>query len=192
MADYRFVTAWDISAPPTRVWEQIEHPRRWAEWWPGLEEVRELEAGDENGRGALEEFMFKSFLPYTLSFRGVIAEVDPLRAIEIRTTGELEGVGRYELAASDVGSRATLSWTVRTNKLWMNLLAPLARPIFVWNHDRLMTAGAEGLQDRLGVPVVAVKGEGPAVLGALGPLLVALGACLLLARIIGRCRRVRR
>jgi uncharacterized protein YndB with AHSA1/START domain len=176
MADYRFVTSWEIGAPPERVWEAIERPERWAEWWPGLEEVRELEPGDELGQGALEEFVFKSFLPYTLSFKGVIAEVDPPKTIEIRTTGELEGSGRYELSATPAGSRARLTWTVRTNKPWMNLLAPLARPVFVWNHDRLMSAGAGGLQSRLGAPVIALKEEGESTLRAALPVILAITA----------------
>jgi hypothetical protein len=33
----------------------------------------------------------------------------------------------------------------------MNLLAPLARPIFRWNHDVVMDWGADGLARRLGV-----------------------------------------
>jgi hypothetical protein len=33
----------------------------------------------------------------------------------------------------------------------MNLLAPVARPIFKWNHDVVMGWGAEGLARKLGV-----------------------------------------
>ena len=35
----------------------------------------------------------------------------------------------------------------------MNLLAPLARPAFNWNHDVTMRWGAEGLARLLGVEV---------------------------------------
>jgi len=31
------------------------------------------------------------------------------------------------------------------------MIAPLARPLFVWNHDRVMRAGGEGLAGELGV-----------------------------------------
>jgi hypothetical protein len=31
----------------------------------------------------------------------------------------------------------------------MNLLSPLARPLFKWNHDVVMGWGAEGLKKRL-------------------------------------------
>ena len=32
----------------------------------------------------------------------------------------------------------------------MNLLAPVARPVFNWNHDELMRVGGESLARRLG------------------------------------------
>jgi len=38
---------------------------------------------------------------------------------------------------------------------WMNLLAPIARPLFEWNHNVVMNWGAEGLEKRLGARVVA-------------------------------------
>ena len=31
----------------------------------------------------------------------------------------------------------------------MNVLAPLARPIFEWNHDYVMRAGRRGLRTRM-------------------------------------------
>ena len=32
-------------------------------------------------------------------------------------------------------------WNVSTTKPWMNLLAPIARPLFAWNHDWVMRNG---------------------------------------------------
>jgi hypothetical protein len=37
------------------------------------------------------------------------------------------------------------TWEVRTTKGWMNLLAPIARPIFAWNHAASMRQGDEAL-----------------------------------------------
>jgi hypothetical protein len=37
----------------------------------------------------------------------------------------------------------------------MNLLAPLARPVFAWNHDVVMRWGGEGLARLLGTRLVA-------------------------------------
>ena len=46
-------------------------------------------------------------------------------------------------------------WHVETSKRWMNLLAPLARPVFAYNHDVVMRWGGEGLARRLGAELIA-------------------------------------
>ena len=42
-------------------------------------------------------------------------------------------------------------WKVNTTKKWMNLLAPIARPLFNWNHDIVMKAGYEGLKKKISI-----------------------------------------
>ena len=50
----------------------------------------------------------------------------------------------------------TYEWNVRTTKPWMNVAAPLARPIFRWNHNVVMHQGGEGLAALLGARLLAV------------------------------------
>jgi uncharacterized protein YndB with AHSA1/START domain len=33
MAEYHFVSTWQIQAPIERVWEEIYHSERWPSWW---------------------------------------------------------------------------------------------------------------------------------------------------------------
>jgi len=40
-------------------------------------------------------------------------------------------------------------WQVSTTKKWMNIFAPIAEPLFKWNHDKVMNAGYDGLTKRL-------------------------------------------
>jgi hypothetical protein len=56
-------------------------------------------------------------------------------------------------------TRVTYDWRVRTNKAWMNWMAPIARPAFSWNHDKIMTEGGQALAARLGVKLLAYKNE---------------------------------
>jgi hypothetical protein len=37
----------------------------------------------------------------------------------------------------------------------MNVLAPLARPAFAWNHDIVMRQGADGIARELGARLIA-------------------------------------
>ena len=45
MAEYHFVSIWQINAPIERVWEEIHHAERWPSWWKYVTGVDELEAG---------------------------------------------------------------------------------------------------------------------------------------------------
>ena len=56
-----------------------------------------------------------------------------------------EGTGRWRLTPDAGGTRVTYYWDVRTNRWWMNALAPIARPVFRWNHDQVMADGRRGL-----------------------------------------------
>jgi uncharacterized protein YndB with AHSA1/START domain len=185
--DYRFLTHWDIDAPITLVWAEIERPENWAEWWPGLVGVREVEPGDVSGVGAVKEFTFKSFLPYTLSFRGRITELVPPRLFRMDAVGELEGSGTYELSDSGSGTKASFTWEVRTTKKWMNFVAPVAAPLFRWNHDWLMEQAGQGLGTKLGANVVLRETSGPPLSAALAPMIVGVGLLGLI--VVRRARR---
>jgi hypothetical protein len=161
MANYRFVTTTEIAAPVERVWPEVSQLEKWVTWWPGLVAVREVEPGDQGLRGALVEFTFKSRLPYSLSFQGRITRVDALQRMDIEAVGELEGVAIYEIEDRGQVTRQRLTWTVKTTKPWMNVLAPVARPFFAWNHDVLMKAGARGLARKLGTEVTYFESGHP-------------------------------
>jgi hypothetical protein len=69
--------------------------------------------------------------------------------------GELSGHGRWRLL-EDAGVTAVIyEWNVSTTKRWMNLLAPVARPVFEYNHDVVMCWGGEGLARQLGAKLLA-------------------------------------
>ncbi len=52
------------------------------------------------------------------------------------------GTGRWKLTSADGGTLVRYDWDIRTTRRWMNLLAPVARPAFSWNHAELMREGA--------------------------------------------------
>jgi hypothetical protein len=80
-----------------------------------------------------------------------------LAFIEGEAVGELTGTGRWRLAEREGITEVRYDWNVSTTKAWMNLLAPVARPLFKWNHDVVMNWGAEGLARRLGVERLSVE-----------------------------------
>jgi Polyketide cyclase / dehydrase and lipid transport len=151
MAEYHFVSTWWIRAPIERVWEEIFQTERWPSWWKYVVSVDELEPGAADGVGRRQHLLFKTRLPYRLGFDLRVTAVQPPSTLEADATGELEGTGRWMLTSDEGGTLVRYNWDVRTTRWWMNLLAPVARPAFNWNHDELMREGGESLARRLGV-----------------------------------------
>jgi hypothetical protein len=157
MAAYEFVTTWRVKAPLDKVWNEIYHSERWPEWWRGVEKVIELKKGDDLGVGSIRRYTWKSMLPYRLTFDMETVRVEPMSFIEGIARGELDGSGVWNLSKDGEYTTARYDWVVDTTKRWMNLITPIARPLFKWNHDVVMKWGAEGLARRLGAVVIEDK-----------------------------------
>ncbi|MGB2693076.1 MAG: hypothetical protein WBB48_06550 [Thermodesulfobacteriota bacterium] len=67
--------------------------------------------------------------------------------------GELDGKGIWRLSEDGDQTIARYDWFVNTTKPWMNILAPLAKPVFEWNHKVVMSWGAQSLAKRLNTKV---------------------------------------
>jgi hypothetical protein len=148
-ADYSFTTHWSFDAPIEPVWNAIRLAREWPDWWPGVERVVEIQPGREHGLGAVHRSTWKSKLPYRLTFDSHVTRVEPPVLYEIEATGQLEGHGLWTLSAAGPMTHVRYDWQVSANKWWMRLLAPVARPLFRWNHDVIMRWGQEGLARKL-------------------------------------------
>ena len=154
-AEYRFLTTWLLEADHETVWDEIFHPERWPDWWPGVEEVVKLSEGDADGVGSVYRNAWRSRLPYAVRFDARTSRVQRLRLIEATATGELTGVGVWRFFKTDDALAVTYEWNVRTTRRWMNALTPVARPVFAWNHDYVMRHGGAGLAQRVGGRVLA-------------------------------------
>src|SRR3569832_2368329 len=60
MAEFNFVTTWQIAAPLAAVCDAVSECRCWPRWWRGVEKVEEIEPGDENGIGSLRRFTWRA------------------------------------------------------------------------------------------------------------------------------------
>jgi uncharacterized protein YndB with AHSA1/START domain len=155
MADYRFLTTWLIEADRERVWDAIYDSESWPEWWQGVLEAEKLEEGDASGVGQYGRYVWKSKLPYKLEFHARTTRVQKPHLLEGTVEGELEGTGTWRLYEEGGTTAVLYRWEVRTTKAWMNLLTPIARPIFAVNHNFVMRNGGEGLAKLLGARLLA-------------------------------------
>lgn len=154
MGQYEFLTTWCLDAPIERVFDVLRDSRGYPRWWKGVESVVALADGDPDGVGEASRFTWRSVLPYELSFDSRVTRVERPHLIEGTATGELEGTGTWRLYEGR-GTAAVYEWRVHTTRAWMNLLGPVARPAFVWNHDIVMRKGAEGIARELGARLIA-------------------------------------
>jgi ribosome-associated toxin RatA of RatAB toxin-antitoxin module len=148
---YEFVTRWFLETSSERVWKEMADMEAWPSWWPGVEKMQVRSPGDADGRGRAFRNVWRSKLPYTLEFDTRVTRIEPHALIEASISGGLEGTGRWVLATHGTSTLLTMFWIVKTNKAWMNWLAPVARPLFEWNHGVIMRWGEEALTRRLGL-----------------------------------------
>jgi carbon monoxide dehydrogenase subunit G len=161
MADYHYVSTWQLQAPIERVWTAISELEHLPAWYPAVEEVQTLAPGDEQGVGSRVGYLIKGRLPMRLAFEATIVRVVPPRELELRAEGELAGTGRWLLDQQGDTTTVRYLWDVRTTKPWMNLVAPVARPLFTWNSKGVMLEAGQGLARFLEVPLVGAEFTAP-------------------------------
>lgn len=154
MAEYSLVTVWRIDAALADVYRAIRDSRRWPQWWASVEQVVDLESGEASGVGRVQRYTWKGALPYRLRFDLRVTRIEPEVALEGEASGELVGYGRWHFQRHGGLTAVRHEWHVRTTRPWMNAVAPLARPMFEWNHEEVMRRGARGLAGWLGARLV--------------------------------------
>ncbi len=124
----------------------------WPQWWPVVRRVTPVTP--ESGP-AVWEFRFRTRLPYDIVFAAEVLDDDPLAGMRVRVTGRLAGEGGWRAEPVPGGTLVCFDWWVRPQLAWMRAVAPLARPVFSWNHRSLMADGAFGLARRLDTRLLA-------------------------------------
>lgn len=149
MTHYDFVTFWEFEAPLERVWKEIRDLDAWPAWWPYVKSVSMVRQGNAEDIGSVRRIVWTTALPYKISFDTELIAIEHLQRIEGKATGDLTGIGIWTFRKEDQNTLVRYDWSVRTTSKWMNLLAPIARPLFKWNHDKVMAGGYSGLKKRL-------------------------------------------
>ncbi|MEU6921140.1 MULTISPECIES: SRPBCC family protein [unclassified Streptomyces] len=140
---YRFVSIWDLPAPPDAVYGILERAEDYPRWWP---QVREATPVD----GTTGTTRIRSLLPYDLVLTVRERRRDPrARVIEATLSGDLDGWVRWTVTSHGGGSRVVYEQEVKVRRRLMRLLAVPGRPVFRANHALMMRAGRRGLAARL-------------------------------------------
>jgi|SRR5690554_1800671 len=149
MPNFHFDTTWHLEASIDRVFDVLTDSLRWPEWWPGLVNVQPLEAGDEHGIGRTQRFVWKSRMGYCLRFNIRVTRVRQPYLIEGEASGDVAGIGSWQLHGERAGTRVRYLWQVHTVRPWLSLFSRVARPLVLRNHDAMMREGRMGLARQL-------------------------------------------
>lgn len=158
-ARYHFISSYSLTSDRDAVWEALIDVREWPTWWQWLQRIDVIrEPASEDGVGAIYRNHVRAPTGYGFVYSTEIAAADRPRRIDVISSGDIVGMGRF-VASDNVagGTDLLFYWLVETPKWWMNLLAPLARPAFTWNHDRLMTDFGRGLAKASGGELASVS-----------------------------------
>ena len=163
MGSYSFFSLWELHAPIDEVWSIISKSDEYPIWWRYVESTTRVSEGDDDGVGQTVRSKWSTALPYGFEFEMEATRVVEPTLLEVASRGELEGTGTWELSTIPEGTAVRYYWRVRTTRWWMDLLGPIARPAFAWNHALIMRSGGEGLANRLSASLVrneSYTGEG--------------------------------
>ena len=151
--NYSFTTNWYVKAPLEKVWETIYKSEEWPEWWKGVVSVTETEKGDERGIGSIRVYGLRSPMLYTLCFNLLLTDRIEYEYLSGNASGELEGTGAWHFESKDGITHVSCHWNVHTNIKWMNAFAFMLKPIFRYNHGKVMEWGAQSLAKKLNAEV---------------------------------------
>jgi uncharacterized protein YndB with AHSA1/START domain len=155
MAEYHLLTIWRIEAPLEKVYTAIENSLRWPDWWPSVRKVEQTAAGEADGIGNVRRYAWQGKLPYRVVFDVRATRIEEMVAIEGTAEGDLAGVGRWKFSRQGKLSVVHYEWHVRSERWWMNLVAPVARSIFIRNHAQIMEQGGKALARLLKAPLAS-------------------------------------
>jgi carbon monoxide dehydrogenase subunit G len=151
MTTYHFVTNWFFEAPIDRVWAVLSDFEAWPQWWSSYRVIETLSAEKKPHVGLRAKCVAKGKLPYSLRFTTEITRLNVPTDMEIKSSGELVGSGRFKLEQKESGTSVTYFWDVSTSNPVLNMFSKLsfARKMMEDNHDYVMDIGYAGLKQRL-------------------------------------------
>ena len=114
---YEFREQWYVNVPIERVWPVIRDVSKYPMWWSQFVEAERR--NDVDGVGAVVRVRAKSALPCHMFF-------------------EVEAVHEEPPPLTEAVVAAT------SGKPLLNVLAPLFKPFFAWNHEIMMRRGEQG------------------------------------------------
>lgn len=146
MSQFSLTTLWTIPAPIEKVWLCLLDTENWTNWWQYVDRVEETHKGETSGLNNTRRYLWRTCLPYSLLLNLRVTELRASEFIRVEVSGDLQGHGCCRLfVLSPNLTQIEFNWNVCTCKPWMNRWTWLTRPVFIWNHAKVMRNGEQSL-----------------------------------------------
>lgn len=134
---FRFDGQWLVDLPVESAYEQLVDLEHYPDWWPEVRAVAKVSPDDAR-------VLIRSRLPYTLDLllHAVHRRQDLL---ETTISGDLEGWVHWRLAADGEQTRLSFAQEVEVSGRLLGWASYVARPLLVWNHEKMMRSAVRGL-----------------------------------------------
>ena len=149
MTEYNFTTLWHFDHPLDKVWDSIWLMDHWPDWWKYVQRVEKIKDGPAGEIGTVRRIKWSTALPYSITFDSELTSVVQYKRMEGKAFGDLTGIGVWTFEPNGTGTNVRYDWKVNITKPWMKILEPVLKPVFKWNHDKVMQAGYTGLSKKL-------------------------------------------
>jgi hypothetical protein len=148
--DYHFVTRWRMEGRAEDVYRILGNATDLVRWWPSVYlEVKELEAGDQNGIGKIVSLHTRGWLPYTLRWIYRVSDVNFPSGFSFEARGDFIGRGIWRFSQDGDCVDITFDWKIRADKPLLRYLSFLFKPMFSANHRWAMAQGEKSLRAEL-------------------------------------------
>lgn len=144
--NYNFTSVWHINSPLAQAEAAIQDVANWPRWWPSLTTVN-IQKETTSLIGSEANLSWRAALGYMLQLQITITERKPGSKLAFTSEGDLTGGGEWLFVGKGSQTAMTINWRVSTTKPWMNLLAPLLKPVFIASHHKVMRDGEKGLNE---------------------------------------------
>jgi hypothetical protein len=157
---FESVKTFALRAPASRVHEAVTHPEAWLARSGLLRELRLVRGSGPDGLGARHRVVLGVAPGRAITWELETVRSVPGRLVEWRASGDVEGLGLWELREEREATRVTNTWRARPTQTWMGLISPLTRGLVSHQYDLVMREGVQALATYLDVEILTVARSG--------------------------------
>jgi len=147
---YEIESRWQVLGRIDDVYAVLTDAEALPRWWPeAYSRVIVAADGGEDGVGRVTDITTRGILPYDVTWRVEVLETRRPELIRVKASGDVIGLGTWQLRGDDGAVHLSYLWRVRVGKPWMQKFEFLLKPVFAANHNWVMRRGELGLRAEL-------------------------------------------